>query len=405
MSGNDPLSQPSEHIQPGQEAMASSPSEAAVPPLLLKAEEEPASSWRMVTEGFPLHPNFWWAILWCVGLIFCTQIPGAVVAVVILLGGMLLFPNELSMEEMGDLKSLLQNPIGQISMGAAIVVAHGLIILFALVLLRILAGRDWPRQVALRKPAWTHVGLGVLVAPAFIVLGNGAYYVIRHLLGVPSIFSSMGGGGTGELEEALRFHGWAIPGAVFCIAALPAMSEELWCRAFLGRGLVGKHGVVLGVLGTSFLFGVIHVDPAQGMMAMCMGVLLHFVYLTTRSLLMPMLLHFLNNSAAVILGSIPALGALDKAQPGDVLSLYSGAAVLLVGVCWAFYQSRARLVREEEAAWQPAYPGVACPPPDSGTHIETPALSEGSVVGVLAGLAAFIVGLIMAMRAVSAMSG
>src|SRR5207253_10760140 len=58
-------------------------------------------------------------------------------------------------------------------------------------------------------------------------------------------------------------------------------------------------GIIPGILLTSFFFGAIHIDPHQGAMAMLLGIFLHYVYLTTRSLWMPMLLHFLVNSFSV----------------------------------------------------------------------------------------------------------
>jgi membrane protease YdiL (CAAX protease family) len=328
-------------------------------------------------------------LLWCVGLLLFTQVPAAIVSVVILAAALVLFPDRLPSEP--DARSLLQNPIGQVSVGAALVVAHALIIGFALLLLRIVAGRDWPRQVALRRPAWAHVGLILVVMPALMVLGNAAYFFFRRVLHVPSVADF----GMPDMEEMEGlFGGWAAGAAVFAVGVMPALSEELWCRAFLGRGLVGRHGVVLGVLGTSFLFGFIHVDPCQGLMAMLMGVMIHYVYLTTRSLLAPMLVHFLNNSLAVTLARVPAVAQLDKlhGQP-EMVSLYTGAAVLVACVCWALYQSRARLVFEREGAWTPPWPGVACPPPGAGTRIDTPWPSALSLAAAAAGLTAFLVGL------------
>src|SRR3954468_23799191 len=130
---------------------------------------------------------------------------------------------------------------------------------------------------------------------------------------MPSL-SDTGLGGMEEMEKA--FGSWPVLLGVFLIGVLPGIGEELWCRGFLGRGLVGTHGVVLGILGTSFLFGLIHVDPCQGTMAMLMGVGLHVVYQLTRSLWMPMLLHFLNNSLAVVMARVakgmPQVAAIDK---------------------------------------------------------------------------------------------
>src|SRR5262249_32034141 len=163
--------------------------------------------------------------------------------------------------------------------------------------LRIVAGRDWPRQVALRLPSLTHVLLTLAIIPAFMVLGSGAYALLRQL-GVPSLGDLMPG--MPKMEEmAKMFEAWPTVMAIAVLGLLPGIREELWCRAFLGRGIVGRHGVVLGVLGVSFLFGLIHIDPAQGLMAMFMGIVLHLLYLMSRSLLIPILLHFANNSLAV----------------------------------------------------------------------------------------------------------
>jgi hypothetical protein len=106
-------------------------------------------------------------------------------------------------------------------------------------------------------------------------------------------------------------------------------------------------------------------------MAMMMGVGLHFVYQMTRSLWIPILLHFLNNSASVLLQRFPDLDALDE-HPVHFLPLYAGAAILAAAVAYAFYQSRARLVPALTGAryhWQPDFPGVEYPPPGSGTVV------------------------------------
>jgi membrane protease YdiL (CAAX protease family) len=394
MSGIDPmLPAPDDRFETVNDGLSASPP-PAYPPL-------PAMPARSVTRPFPLHPNFWWAILWCIGMLLFTQVPGGILSVILIFVAMFLFPQAVRMDDLKNMGSMMQNPITLICFGVGIVAAHALMIVFSLLLLRIIAGRDWPRQVALRRPSWIHVGLVVAAWPAFSFLANGILYFITQYLGVKSFLFGKDNPAEG-LEQG--FTGPALLPAIFVIAVMPAFSEELWCRAFLGRGLVGRHGVVFGVLGTSFLFGLIHIDPAQGLMAMMMGILLHYAYLTTRSLLIPMLMHFLNNALAIIAPNIPGLAGLDKNPGAPALALYTGAAVLLAAVCWALYQSRARLVSDGSGpAWQPRYPGVFCPPPGSGTRIETPGLSGVSLALVVAGLAAFATGFVMTMQAIERM--
>lgn len=330
--------------------------------------------------AFGSHPNFWWAFLWCVAITLATQFPGAVAAAVILVTWMLLAPGQVPQ----DVTAILSHPVGQIAIGVAILVAHGLIILFSLLLLRVVAGKHWTREVAWRVPAWHHVPIVIALWPAFTVLAGGAYYVLRHVLKVPS-FSDFGGGGMEEFQRAMA--NWPLPLGIFLIGVMPGLSEELFCRAYLGRGVVGSHGYVLGILGTSFLFGLIHVDPAQGAMAALLGVALHVVYQWTRSLWMPMLLHFLNNAGAVLLTRIPELAELDHEVTRWHLPMYAGAATVLITGLAALYLSRARLVTPPgELPWEPPFPGVACPPPDSATKVAAPWVHEASVAVMLMGL-------------------
>src|SRR5205085_9678359 len=88
---------------------------------------------------------------------------------------------------------------------------------------------------------------------------------------------------------------------VLVMAVLPALGEELIFRGLIGRGLLARWGVVAGVLWTSVLFGLVHLNPAQAIAVIPIGVILHFVYLTTGSFWAPVLLHFLNNAFAAVM--------------------------------------------------------------------------------------------------------
>lgn len=76
---------------------------------------------------------------------------------------------------------------------------------------------------------------------------------------------------------------------------LPAVAEEIFFRAFMGRGLIRAYGTVGGVLLTSLIFGLFHVRPGHVVFAFFFGIALHCVYLTTKSIFAPMILHAVNN--------------------------------------------------------------------------------------------------------------
>src|SRR5262249_41530189 len=208
------------------------------------------------------------------------------------------------------------------------------------------------------------------IVPALILLANGAYAIARRYL--PGI-SDLGLPG---MEEMVRVFGtWPWYLAVLIIGLGPGIGEELWCRGFLGLGLFGRNGVVARVLVASFFFGLIHGDPRQGTMAALMGLFLHYVFLTTRSLFMPMLIHTLNNSTSVLAARFEQLSVIDQEPEQVPLILYAGAAVLLVCILVSLWRTHARLRSEREfeaVLWQPTYPGVEHPPPDCGVVVAYP---------------------------------
>jgi membrane protease YdiL (CAAX protease family) len=338
----------------------------------------------------PPHPNFWWALLWCIGFLLFTQVPGAILGGVVLAGISLARPDWLPRDAAAGQAALFKSPVVSVVMGFVFAITELLVVGVSWLVIRLAVGRDWKRRLALRAPALGHLLLALAAFPALVLLGNGSYEVIRNVIRVPSITNL----GLPGMEQMVgMFSHWPWPFAVLVIGLGPGIGEELWCRGFLGRGLVGRYGAVLGVVFSSFFFGLIHIDPCQGLMALLMGLWLHFVYLTSRSLWLPMLLHFLNNSLAVVASRIPALRVVEEEPAAIPLMVYTGAAVLLAAVGWALYQSRARLVAEDGSGagpWRPAYPGVEYPPPGSGTRVARPRPSWAATGLAVGGFLAFL---------------
>jgi membrane protease YdiL (CAAX protease family) len=330
------------------------------------------------------HPGFWWSVLWCIVFLFVTQIIPAILMGLVLVVIAVVSPKVFG--ESLNVKGMMGSPVYQFVLGITFFVVDIFTITFSLLVIRLVVGRAWPRVLALRRPGGIHFLLVLAGFPAFVVLGNGAYFWLRYMMHVPSL-SDLGIPGMEEMVQV--FNGWPAGFAVLVIGLGPGIGEELWCRGFLGRGLVGRYGW-LGVVLTSFFFGLIHLDPCQGTMALLMGLWLHFMYLTTRSLWMPMMVHFLNNSLSVVSSRVPVLREIEKASLP--LYLFVGAAALLLAVGLALYGSRCRLAADDGRRppdWQPAYPGVEYPPPESHTRVTHPLPSPAAFLAVLLGALAF----------------
>jgi membrane protease YdiL (CAAX protease family) len=323
-------------------------------------------------------------VLWCIGFLIVTQLPGGLLGAMIIIADAMRHPGALSYPAM------FESPVASFAMGVGMFVTEVLVVGVSLVVIRLMIGRDWMRILGLRRPSAVHVALAVASFPGLVVLANLAYALLKRV--IPDIPAMLGlGDMMGQTMQ--MFTDWPWPVGVLIIGVGPGIGEELWCRGFLGRGLVGKYGVVFGVVLTSFFFGAIHIEPRQASAAMLIGLYLHFTYLVTRSLLVPMLLHFLNNSLAVLGTRIPALEAFD-AEPGKApVHLFVAAAVLLAAAAWALYTSRARLAPAGGMAlWRPAIePGVEYPPADSGVEVVRPWPGVVPLVVTLAAVAGFVV--------------
>ncbi len=171
---------------------------------------------------------------------------------------------------------------------------------------------------------------------------------------------------------------------VLIIGAGPALGEELLFRGLIGRGLVGRYGVILGIAITAVLFGVMHLNPAQGTGAILLGIGMHFVYLTTRSFWAPMTLHFLNNAFSVVLVRIG-----DRFGVKELAADYSDslpAAVLIASLCLVatigllLWQTRVRYVTSDGIAWDPGYPTAEVPPSEVGARPVSKAPKQGLVL-------------------------
>ncbi len=84
----------------------------------------------------------------------------------------------------------------------------------------------------------------------------------------------------------------------FLYAFLPAICEELMFRGLILKRILpfGKHGAIFI---SALLFGLVHFDPPRIIFATVFGILIGYCYEYTGSLIMPMIIHFINNAISV----------------------------------------------------------------------------------------------------------
>ncbi|SFI81348.1 hypothetical protein SAMN05421753_112184 [Planctomicrobium piriforme] len=138
------------------------------------------------------------------------------------------------------------------------------------------------------------------------------------------------------------FQGVPYPVLIVAMALAPAVAEELVFRGVLGRRLVGRFGIVRGVLLSSLCFAAIHGSPPHAIATLPVGILLHLLYLQTGTIWIPVLVHFCNNLLAISLVHFQ-LSQQDPVSPALMLSLSMYLVMMLL-----LLQTRSRKV---EGLW------------------------------------------------------
>ena len=110
--------------------------------------------------------------------------------------------------------------------------------------------------------------------------------------------------------------------------------EEWLCRGMILRGLLGtKVKPVWAIVISAVFFAVIHLNPWQAVPAFLLGCLFGYVYYKTGSLKLTMLMHFANNTFALVTSQIDAFEDAESwldVLPGMRYWILFFAAILLV---------------------------------------------------------------------------
>lgn len=125
-----------------------------------------------------------------------------------------------------------------------------------------------------------------------------------------------------------------------CVSIFAPIFEEWLCRGMILRGLLnckrpdGSRGLkpVWAIVISAAFFALIHFNPWQAVPAFALGLLFGYVYYRTGSLKLTMLMHFTNNTVALLLSQFSGLETADTWM--DVMPL---PAYLALFVCFAAF--------------------------------------------------------------------
>ena len=136
------------------------------------------------------------------------------------------------------------------------------------------------------------------------------------------------------------------------IAAVPALCEEVFFRGFVQRNLERGLGLVAGIVVTGAAFGFFHLRFSQAVPLALIGIYLAYLAWQTGSVWIPVLIHFVNNGAMVMLAArTNGEGMLGEVESGAVAWYLVAIGIVIFAACmYALRQRSRQLLRNRRAS-------------------------------------------------------
>lgn len=144
----------------------------------------------------------------------------------------------------------------------------------------------------------------VLAIAGTLALGFWSEYLVALLPPMPEVLKT-------ALEQLTAGNVWI---NFITVSIFAPLFEEWLCRGMVLRGLLVSTKIkpFWAIVISALFFALIHLNPWQAIPAFLMGCLFGWVYYRTGSLKLTMLMHFTNNSFALVLGHIDSLKDMES---------------------------------------------------------------------------------------------
>ena len=151
-----------------------------------------------------------------------------------------------------------------------------------------------------RTPSFTTALISILIMASAYPLVQLSF-LLNNMIPLPEWAIEMEQGASDILQGVLQMDSpLSFMATLLFIAVLPAVGEELMFRGIIQKEAAKATGnAVAGIWIAAFLFSLVHFQFAGFLPRMVLGALLGYLYLWTRSLWVPILIHFLNNGVQV----------------------------------------------------------------------------------------------------------
>lgn len=176
----------------------------------------------------------------------------------------------------------------------------------------------------------------LLISIVFAMTGMYAVELVSSQFEIPN-----------NLEEQFQAMAGTISGFLGICIVGPIMEEIIMRRVILKEMAKATKSMWWGIIISSSLFAIIHINPVQIVFAMPAGIFLGWIYCKTGSLLVPICIHIINNTISFVLMTIGAEGDLSLNSTLGVILLISFTLICVVSCIW-INRYYAKIKKEQE---------------------------------------------------------
>ena len=188
---------------------------------------------------------------------------------------------------------------------------------------------DWKYVVNFKMIDWK-TGLFAIVGAVCLIFYSD---ILSEMLDLPD-----------DMSKIFTGMSLSVVGALSIGVIGPIAEEFVFREALLGSMLRGGMNKWVAITASALVFGIIHWNPAQIPFATIIGFVFGVIYYKTGNIVIPSILHIVNNSTAVVMMVMMGEEA-EEAQLSDFLggpAMASGICIpiIVIGISWlkAFWQ-------------------------------------------------------------------
>ena len=178
----------------------------------------------------------------------------------------------------------------------------------------------------------------LLISIVFAMTGMYAVELVSSQFEIPN-----------NLEEQFQAMAGTLTGFLGIGIVGPIMEEIIMRRVILKEMAKATKSMWWGIIISSALFAIIHINPIQIVFAMPAGIFLGWIYCKTGSLLVPICIHIINNTISFVLMSVGTEGEGEFSLNSTlgVILLISFTLICVVSCIW-INRYYAKIKKEQE---------------------------------------------------------